>query len=380
MGVIWALRSDHSDKRARYAPGGKDAADFGTAAFAGLTTWDNDATAIGSKCINMDGGFGNVSRGLAYPGRNTFTNQAISILMRVQLPLRQTVGLFEISGGPSWNKDAIILYTVATGSGTDFRMNISNADRAYATNQGIIYGTDPDFNAWIDLLWTWTGTTASNGIKFWLNGSHVGSLTAAVAASNPRSHLFTDKICIGGVQNLLTARMKINEVVIWDSVIDPTSVALTSGTGALNGASRTAFVDVASLDGAANTDPGISNVRSGTDYVIAGVDKEGTMQTVTNVVAGARLSGPASKRGLVRRTNGMCFLKTQTFAKLHGGAFVFGYLSTGSACGHGFGINYCTVSALKRKIKAAPMATREPKEPKRGGDGKTRNEDSVPLR
>jgi hypothetical protein len=48
-------------------------------------------------------------------------------------------------------------------------------------------------------------------------------------------------------------RIKVNEFVIWDDIIDPTNVALVGGNGSLNGSSRTNFVSVTNTTGSGNT-------------------------------------------------------------------------------------------------------------------------------
>jgi hypothetical protein len=62
---------------------------------------------------------------------------------------------------------------------------------------------------------------------------------------------------VGGNYTQLNTYMAVDEVVVWDEIIDFTAnVTLTSGAGLLNGASRTAYVDVEALDGAAATGGG----------------------------------------------------------------------------------------------------------------------------
>lgn len=82
-------------------------------------------------------------------------------------------------------------------------------------------------------------------------------------------------------------RIKLNEFVIWDTIIDPTSVACGGSNVSLNGSSRANFVDVTAFTGD-STDPGIANVRSGTSYIINGSSLSGTaaIPTAANVRSG----------------------------------------------------------------------------------------------
>lgn len=246
MAIIWALRSDNSDFNARYSAASLAPSIHYSSVANAAPTYDVDATAIGGNSFNLDRAT-TTSRNLSYQAKGVFSNTAFSILMRAKLSVAGTLGLIEISPSATFQDNWFAAYTVTN----DWRIRLFNETPAAAANGANIYVAAPTLNTWLDLLWTWDGTTTANAVKLWIDGTNVGSLTAAVAQGAKDSSR-TEYITLGGISNLITARLRVNEVVIWDSVIDPSAVTLTSGSGALNGASRTAFVDVTTLDGSAS--------------------------------------------------------------------------------------------------------------------------------
>ena len=91
----------------------------------------------------------------------------------------------------------------------------------------------------------------------------------------------------------------VNEIVIWDTLQDPHDVTLVTPAGVtstgqtLSGAARTGWVDVAQFDGAAYSNPGVSNVLSGTGYTFQGSSLTGayspavsTDPGIANVLSG----------------------------------------------------------------------------------------------
>jgi hypothetical protein len=59
-------------------------------------------------------------------------------------------------------------------------------------------------------------------------------------------------------------------------VIDPTSVGLVSGSGSLNGASRTSLVSASAFDGSSYTTLAADKVKTGEAYTAAGTAYTGT--------------------------------------------------------------------------------------------------------
>ena len=75
----------------------------------------------------------------------------------------------------------------------------------------------------------------------------------------------------------LETKLKMNEFVLWNEVIDPTSGGLD-----LKGETRTSFVTSTDFDGLNSTDPGIANVLTTASYIINGSAKTGTLGVSTD--------------------------------------------------------------------------------------------------
>ncbi len=269
MAIVFAARSDNSTFSARYNPKGRLTPGLALQASAiSPPLYEVDATAIGGNRWNLDRA-NNVSRRLIYPTPGLTTSRAISVLMRVSIPVAGTLTLFEKRGGSTYNTNSFLTFFATN----DWRISAFNASNQGIWNNNTIQTAAPTLNAYIDIVWTWTGDTTANGLKLWVDGVNVASLTAPLSWLNPLDPLLTDVCMIGGDN----VRYYFNECAVWDTVITPTSIGLVSGTGSLNGASRNSFVDVISLDGSLNTSAGAANIRSGVNEVIAGVTIPGSM-------------------------------------------------------------------------------------------------------
>jgi hypothetical protein len=267
--VIWALRADNASFNARYSSAGITPAILGGAA---VPTYDVDATAINGHNYNLDAGVSNTNRGMTYPARGIFSTQAFSFLMRIKIGATTTsMGLLEWAPGPSFTSDRMTFFF----SGTNTRIILSS-ETNNSTAAQTLTSTAQSTAVWTDYVITWDGTGAAGKIILYIDGVSAGTATAPGAATNPRDAQKTDYISIGAVDNLLTNRFLIEECVIWNYVIDPTAVTLDSGTGSLNGAARTSLVTASSFNGASYSDPGVTNVKSGTTYTYAGSTLTGT--------------------------------------------------------------------------------------------------------
>lgn len=270
MSIIFALRSDNANFTARYSKGLREGRPMAQTS-ANLPAYITDAGAIGGNSFDLALSAA-ANRCIAYSGRGVFGSvTAISVLMRIKFTAVGTYGLFEFSGAPfTTTPNLLNMFMVS-----DWRCTVVNQDPTLCTS-GVLYGTPPSTGTWYDVVFTWDGTTTSNAVKLWIDGTNVGSRTAGAAATSGRNEANTVNIIIGGLNGATSTRYLINEFVIWDEVIDPTSVTLTSGSGSLNGASRTAFVDAADFSAVEYSDPTEANVKTGTAYTYAGVDKTGT--------------------------------------------------------------------------------------------------------
>jgi hypothetical protein len=91
-----------------------------------------------------------------------------------------------------------------------------------------------------------------------------------------------------GFSGLRKSQYSYNELVVWDEIIDPNNITLvstggTTSTGqALNGSSRSGWVDVSAREKSVSTNPVASNVLSGTGYTIDGLSYTGTYSPPTS--------------------------------------------------------------------------------------------------
>jgi hypothetical protein len=273
MAIVFGVRGDSLD--ARYSNGGKKGVPFGSV----LPAPAVDASAIGGNSIQF---FANTSiKTVNWPGRfNTPNGRAISILVRFRPSYSGTPaasrGIFSMSSGGGRGL-AIDIYHHSTGG--EFRIHIRN-ESGTSVLAGTSIGTwSPTANTWYDLVFTWDGTSTANSAKMYIDAVAFGTLTPSAGNSVSFSNESYNDICLGTGPlsvNVLNGD-RVNELIIWDSVIDPTmNVTLTSGAGLLNGAARTAFVDVASFDGNVYTSPGAGNTKTGTSYTFAGNTVNGT--------------------------------------------------------------------------------------------------------
>lgn len=289
--IILAVRSDNASFNARYSWGGKTPGMVQQSSASNPPIYEADATAIGGNRINMDRS-ASIARALVYNAmalRDVTTSRAVSVLWRVKMGASGTaVGIGGRDGNfMNWGTNRLIIHRDASNQ---WICNATNEFGQTAIN-AVNFGTsDIGTTDWHDLVLTWDGTTTANAVKFYIDNTLLGQGTAAAVVNSTFDWRSCTSICVGGVSGANNCRMFVNEMVWWDGVIDPGSVALTSGTGALDGAARTAFVDVASFDGLSSSDPGIGNVRSGTSYTINGVSYTGTMVATTG--GGVQVCGP----------------------------------------------------------------------------------------
>lgn len=206
-------------------------------------TVDVDATAIGGFSINCDQGATNTHSLLFPGGLNIPQGRPLSVLMRLKFGVNNAnLGLMAwISPTGLGNLGTWNLIYLSTGH---IRCNMFSE----AANQGIGVGNDvawtPTTGVWYDLFWSFTGDTTANGYKFYVDGSLQGQSAATQSYAVTRTTGYINQLQICQAGTTASTRVRLGESVIWNSVEDPTNIALVGGTGSLNGASRTEFVDV----------------------------------------------------------------------------------------------------------------------------------------
>ena len=260
MAITFAVRGDSLD--ARYAAEGK------TPGLTGLGSNQPqlvaDATSIdGVKSISLKENALVTVRAMNFPGRtNTPSDRPRSMLWRFKpAGFTHTIGLgFMGTSHKNWFNLLGLCYTAAK----TYKWSASNeyGPSSLGTSAAQTMAT----TTWHDVVLTWTGTSSANGIEIWHDGVRVLQDTCGRFLPTPfgdNDRLAVSNICIGEEDRNSGAYSSFNldEFVIWDEVIDPTSILLTSGTGSLNGASRTAFVDVDAYDGAASSGGGSSSIN-----------------------------------------------------------------------------------------------------------------------
>lgn len=268
MSVVFAVRGDSFTPRNSQIP--KHALNH-----AGLHSIVSDAGALGGNAIRI--GNGTNQSAVKWPGFDNLPDGGpISILIRFKN---------QYSGNPSGNRSIfyfgaypnifVQLYQLSSGTLAAIFTN----DSVVFTLNGTGLSATPGFSNsdYSDLVMTYTGDNSFAGLKFFINGAQVYQANTTNSwGGYDQNSIASFGVGGGGVQSVQIPHLDLNELVIWDEVIDPTAVDLTTGSGALSGSSRTAFVDVAAFAPTTSTDPGVDNVRSGVNYNINGTDKVGT--------------------------------------------------------------------------------------------------------
>lgn len=252
MAITFALRGDSLTPRYN----GTGGPGYGAVSVAGTPVWTvANASAIGGTCIDLGHAGVYQQHHVHYNGVGNWpTTIACSVLVRVAFySLTNPCGMWMCAAAGrhgSYGQGSLAMRVDSTNiqmqQGTDLGgTGIAAVDFAHG---GLTAGTA--VSTFYDIVMTFTGDATANGCTVYLDGSSLGSTTGAAWGTSPRIENFRDLV-IGASYNLYASYQQVNELVIWDEVIDPTNVTLTSGAGSLNGASRTAFVDVTATDGSA---------------------------------------------------------------------------------------------------------------------------------
>lgn len=286
MSIVFAIRGDSLN--ARYSSGGKAAGAFGGAVLA------SDAGALSGSRINLDSGAIS-TRFAMWQGKNNLpAGKTFSAILRFKTGYTgtpaTTCGFFAFGGALMGNAGG--LGTIAVqhlSTSGNLTVQVRDENNANSINAGVmVTGWSPTAGTWYDLVVAWDGTATASAFKCWIDASAQTSLTPATAWPTTKTQEYMNQIILGFGYNQSNTRISVDEFVIDNTVIDPTSYGLVGGAGSLNGASRTALIDVASFDGLLYSDPGEANVRLSTGYSYAGASKTGTaaIPTAANVRSG----------------------------------------------------------------------------------------------
>lgn len=274
MAITFAIRGDSFT--ARYAGGYNTPGLFATSA-PNLPTVDASEASgvIGGSILNLDKTVLQTHQ-VIYPARNNInTSRQRSVLIRLAFgSVLSNYGIWYIGNiYSSSNPNGIAVGLL----GTSLRIIIWNEYTTQTYNANIATWI-PIVDMYYDLVITYDGSLTTGNLKAYVDGSLLATANVATAWENPYDATRLTDIRLGCCEfDIASTRIKVNEFVVWDTIIDPTSVTLTSGTGSLNGVLRTAFVNVASFNGLNYSDPGSTNVKYGTSYNYAGTAYTGSL-------------------------------------------------------------------------------------------------------
>lgn len=270
MAIVFAVRGTSFD--ARYSSGGKEGMNIG----GGMTVTADAGALSGSLFVAASN---NNQKAITWTARrNTPNGRAISILRRVKIGY---------TGSPAAARPVLPFLSTASGRLARIEISHNTAGNVVCTasnEAGTTILNATSFGAWsptsgtyYDVVMTWDGTTTANSFSIYIDGTLLGQATPTAAYSASWANTWFSEIATGGgVGSINDNATGIDEIVIWDTVIDPTSVGLVSGTGSLNGASRTSLVDVSSFDGASWTALTADKIKTGESQTQAGVAVNGT--------------------------------------------------------------------------------------------------------
>lgn len=241
MAITFGLRGDSFTPRYNGTGGPSYGLGGGTPA-----TVETNASAIDSTVLFLANGGGLTQQHIAYNGVGNWpSTRAVSVNISIDFPsLTGTQALFYCGAPDSYGSLECYINT------TNILVRMTNELGQVGINNATFAHGGLSINTFYDITLTYTGDTTASGCEVFLDASSLGTATSSRSWDSPRDDIHRHLgVGFGDIAN--NSYMELQEFTIWDSVIDPTSVTLTSGSGSLNGASRTAYVDVAALDGSA---------------------------------------------------------------------------------------------------------------------------------
>lgn len=293
MSIVFGVRGSLT---ARYSNGGATGLGLGNTA----PTAASDAGALSGNSIQFPAN--NNIKSVTWPGRsNTPNARTISVLVRFRPNYSGTPAankaIFSLTSGAARTACIEVIHNTS-GNLIVFARNETATTAVNSTSAG---AWSPTSGTWYDIVLTWDGTTTANSCKVYVDASLLGSgITPTAAFSASWTNQYFNEIVLGsGFNNPTNNADRFDEIIIWDTVIDPTAVTLDSGSGSLNGASRVSLVTVSAFDGASYSDPGVANVRSTTSYTYAGASQTGTLSvpTAANVKTGVAFESGGGTTG-----------------------------------------------------------------------------------
>lgn len=211
------------------------------------------AGVIGGSTLDLDqGAFGQHS--LSYNGyQNISLTQQWSILIRCAVGSTSDANQFFAIGAYGQ------LGTLQWRNGGVGLLPLTSTDYAGSTLVTLNITQAATIGAYYDYFCTFDGSLAAANQITYLNSTATG--TASTGATRTAYSTGFGTGIILGAQNAAgqnSTRLFVNEFVIWNTIVNPTSVVLTNTTAALNGTARTAFVQVTASTGGNVTVAGVN--------------------------------------------------------------------------------------------------------------------------
>lgn len=273
----------------------------------------SDGAAIGGQTINMGNPAASIA--LLYSGRENCPNtQRFTAIARCKIfSANGAVGLwgmgsFGLLGAPNFSS-GVFAGGFRTRAMTSFGFNpINTADLSHAASPPNLTGA-----SYNDIVWKYSRASGAGACQIFVNGTSIGTYTAANAYELPIDNKAWSTISFGMNSVFNSNDIYLNEFALIEGDIDVASIELTTGNGALNGSSRSAYLNIDSYSGiswptvgktrndqtwneyaVAKTGtlvlPSAGNVKSGTAYGDAGTGSTGTLVStdpgVSNVKTG----------------------------------------------------------------------------------------------
>lgn len=277
MSIVFAARADNANYNARYGNGGLKGMPFLST---GSFSYAADAGAIGGNIWQFPT---SGIKSLSFPARkNTPNGRSISFLLRFAPGYTgapsASIGLMALTSNIGRGPHIELQHLSSSGN---LAVLVRNEAFTVPINAVSAGAWSPTAGTYYDIFFSWDGTTTANSFKVYIDGTLLGSITPAAAFSASWTEEFFSSLVFGVSDTFAGSGVsygKFSESVIWSTVENPTSIGLVGGTGSLNGASRSNFVDVAALDGTSWTALSGSNIVAGASQTQAGLVVNGTAE------------------------------------------------------------------------------------------------------
>lgn len=210
-----------------------------------------DASAIGGYSqshlaldnVNATGG------GVSYSGRqNAGTQKDRTVWARFKLTTEGQYFVVYSSRTSGSNPSMLFELLIGQNSGQGtVRVNIKTMIGWNAHDAN--YNIPTQIGVWHDLVVSYTGDTAANGIKIYFDGTLAAQATASYPQEEPYDYMARTTVSVAYGYMWSQSQHYIGEVGSVDGVYTPADFLLTDGTYGLNGASRTAYVECEDFNG-----------------------------------------------------------------------------------------------------------------------------------